>query len=107
MPRRPFPGDSRGDERLMRQLPALLREHRPDLMGGERLYRSPTGFTSWSGHWSKAVAVELALERSEAIHDHVGIWGAMVCQRGRSCRPSSPLSPSICPARSAASGCCC
>ena len=83
MPRRPFPGDSRGDERLMRELPALLREHRPDLMQGEKLYRSPPGFTSWSGHWSKAVAVELALERSEAIHDHVGIWGAMVCQWAR------------------------
>ncbi|MFM7265358.1 MAG: hypothetical protein ACKOZW_07170, partial [Cyanobium sp.] len=83
MPRRPFPGDSRGDERLMRELPALLREHRPDLMEGERLYRSPPGYTSWSGHWSKAVAVELALERSEAIADHVGIWGAMVCQWAR------------------------
>jgi hypothetical protein len=83
MPRRPFPGDSRGDERLMRQLPALLRQHRPDLMEGEKLYRSPPGFTSWSGHWSMAVAVELALERSEAIGDHVGIWGAMVCQWAR------------------------
>jgi hypothetical protein len=83
MPRRPFPGDSRGDERMMRQLPALLREHRPDLMEGEKLYRSPPGFTSWSAHWAKAVAVELALERSESIADHVGIWGAKVCQWAR------------------------
>jgi hypothetical protein len=83
MPRRTFPGDSRGDERLVRQLPALLRQHRPDLMEGEKLYRSPAGFTSWSAHWAKAVAVELALERSEAIGDHVGIWSAMVCQWAR------------------------
>ncbi|MFM7548096.1 MAG: hypothetical protein ACKO8I_04330 [Cyanobacteriota bacterium] len=82
MSRRFSPGSS-GDERLIRQLPALLRQHRPDLMQGEKLYRSPPGFTSWSGHWSKAVAVELALERSEAIHDHVGIWGAKVCQWAR------------------------
>jgi hypothetical protein len=72
-----------GDERLVRQLPALLREHRPDLMLGEKLYRSPSGFTSWSGHWAKAVAVELALEQSESIADHVGIWGAMVCRWAR------------------------
>jgi hypothetical protein len=26
------------------------------------------------------VAVELALDRSEAMHNHVGIWGAMVCR---------------------------
>jgi hypothetical protein len=77
------PGDSRGDERLMRELPQLLRQHRPDLMLGERLYRSPPGFTSWSAHWSKAVAVELAQEQSEQIDDHVGIWGAMVCQWAR------------------------
>ena len=83
MPRRSFFDGSGGDERLVRQLPALLREHRPDLMEGEKLYRSPPGFTSWSGHWAKAVAVELALERSEAIRDHVGIWGAMVCQWAR------------------------
>jgi hypothetical protein len=83
MPRRSFSDGSRGDERLIRQLPALLRQHRPDLMQGEKLYRSPAGFTSWSGHWAKAVAVELALERSEAIHDHVGIWGAKVCQWAR------------------------
>ncbi len=79
---RPSP-TPRGDERLIRQLPALLREHRPELMVGERLYRSPAGFTSWSAHWAKAVAVELALERSEQIHDHVGIWGAMVCRWAR------------------------
>jgi len=83
MARRPFSDGSRVDERLIRQLPALLRQHRPDLMQGEKLYRSPAGFTSWSGHWAKAVAVELALERSEAIHDHVGIWGAKVCQWAR------------------------
>jgi hypothetical protein len=29
------------------------------------------------------VAVELALERSESIADHVGLWGAMVCQWAR------------------------
>lgn len=52
-------------------------------MQGEKLYRSPAGFTSWSGHWAKAVAVELALEQSEAIADHVGIWGAMVCRWAR------------------------
>jgi hypothetical protein len=83
MPRRPFSDGSRGDEQLVRQLPALLRQHRPDLMEGEKLYRSPPGFTSWSAHWAKAVAVELALERSESIADHVGIWGAMVCQWAR------------------------
>ena len=33
--------------------------------------------------WAKAVAVELALEQSESIADHVGIWGAMVCQWAR------------------------
>jgi hypothetical protein len=83
MPRRSFSDGSRGDERLIRQLPKLLREHRPDLMADEGLYRSPPGFTSWSAHWAKAVAVELALERSESIHDHVGIWGAKVCQWAR------------------------
>ena len=67
MPRRPFPGDPRGDERLMRELPALLREHRPELMEGEKLYRAPPGFTSWSGHWSKAVAVELSAEGGEQL----------------------------------------
>ena len=72
MPRRSFSDGSRGDEQLIRQLPALLRQHRPDLMQGEKLYRSPAGFTSWSGHWAKAVAVELALEQSESIADHVG-----------------------------------
>ncbi len=82
MPRRFSPGSS-GDERLVRQLPALLRQHRPDLMAGEKLYRSPPGFTSWSGHLAKAVAVELALEQSESIGDHVGIWGAMVCRWAR------------------------
>ena len=83
MPRRSFSDGSRGDEQLIRQLPALLRQHRPDLMQGEKLYRSPAGFTSWSAHWAKAVAVELALEQSESIADHVGIWGAMVCQWAR------------------------
>ncbi len=66
MPRRSFSPGSSGDEGLVRQLPALLRLHRPDLMAGEKLYRSPPGFTSWSGHWAKAVAVELALEQSES-----------------------------------------
>ena len=80
MPRRPFSDGSLSDERLFRQLPALLRQHHPDLMLGEKLYRSPPGFTSWSGHWAKAVAVELALEPSESIADHVGIRGAKVCQ---------------------------
>ena len=83
MARRSYSDGSRGDEQLIRQLPALLRQHRPDLMQGEKLYRSPAGFTSWSGHWAKAVAVELALEQSESIADHVGIWGAMVCQWAR------------------------
>lgn len=83
MARRSFSDSSRGDERLIRQLPQLLRQHRPDLMVGEGLYRSPAGFTSWSAHWAKAVAVELALEQSESIADHVGIWGAMVCQWAR------------------------
>ena len=83
MPRRFSPGPSGGDERFIRQLPELLREHRPDLMLGEKLYRSPPGFSSWSGHWAKSVAVELALEQSESIADHVGIWGAMVCQWAR------------------------
>jgi len=83
MPRRSFSDSSRGDEQLIRQLPQLLRQHRPDLMVGEGLYRSPAGFTSWSAHWAKAVAVELALEQSESIADHVGIWGAMVCQWAR------------------------
>jgi hypothetical protein len=78
MPRRSFSDGSRGDERLIRQLPALLREHRPDLMEGETLYRSPPGFTSWSGHWAKSVAVELALEQSESsqgVRGHYQ-WGS-------------------------------
>ena len=83
MPRRSFYDSSRGDEQLVRQLPALLRQHRPDLIVGEDLYRSPAGFTSWSAHWAKAMAVELALEQSESIADHVGIWGAKVCQWAR------------------------
>ena len=29
------------------------------------------------------MAVELALEQSKSIADHVGIWGAMVCQWAR------------------------
>lgn len=78
----------------MRQLPALLREQRPELMLGERLYRSPAGFTSWSAHWSKAVMVELALEHSESIADHVGTWGAMVCRWAReNCAEPRFLSP--------------
>jgi hypothetical protein len=52
-------------------------------MVGEDLYRSPAGFTSWSAHWAKAVAVELAQEHSEQINDHVGIWGGMVCRWAR------------------------
>ena len=81
---RPFPpGPSGGNEQLIRQLPALLRQHRPELMVAESLYRSPAGFTSWSAHWAKAVMVELALEQSESIDDHVGIWGAMVCRWAR------------------------
>jgi hypothetical protein len=83
MPRRSSPGGCHGDERLIRQLPALLRQHRPELMHGEHLYRSPAGFTGWSSHWAKAVAVELAQEQSESIGDHVGIWGAMVCRWAR------------------------
>ena len=35
MARRPFSDGCRGDEQLVRQLPALLRQHRPDLMEGE------------------------------------------------------------------------
>ncbi len=83
MPRRSFSDGSRGDEQLVRQLPALLRQHRPDLMVGDGLYRSPAGFTSWSAHWAKAVAVELALEQFESIADQVGIWGAKVCRWAR------------------------
>ena len=83
MARRSYSDGSCGDEQLIRQLPALLRQHRPDLMQGEKLYRSPAGFTSWSEHWAKAVAVELALEQSESIADHVGIWGAMLCRWAR------------------------
>jgi len=83
MARRSYSDGSRGDEQLIRQLPTLLRQHRPDLMQGEKLYRSPAGYSSWSAHWAKAVAVELALEQSESIADHVGIWGAMVCQWAR------------------------
>jgi len=83
MPRPFSPGSSGGNEQLMRQLPALLRQHRPELMVAESLYRSPAGFTSWSAHWAKAVMVELALEQSESIDDHVGIWGAMVCRWAR------------------------
>jgi hypothetical protein len=83
MPGRFSPGSPSSDERLIRQLPALLREPQPELMRGERLYRSPAGFTAWSAHWAKAVMVELALEHSESIADHVGIWGAMVCRWAR------------------------
>ncbi len=50
---------------------------------GEKLHRSPPGVTSWSGHWAKAVAVELPLEQSESIADHVGIWGAKTYQWAR------------------------
>ena len=83
MPRPFSPGSSGGNEQLMRKLPALLRQHRPELMATESLYRSPAGYTSWSAHWAKAVMVELALEQSESNHDHVGIWGGMVCRWAR------------------------
>ena len=76
MARRPFSDGSRGDEQLVRKLPALLRQHRPDLMEGEKLYRSPAGFTSWSGHWAKAVAVELALELRPDVLDLAHRHGA-------------------------------
>ncbi len=62
-----------GDERRLRQLPALPRQPRPELMLEEARYRSPAGFTSWSRHWAKAMAVELALGQSETTGDHVGI----------------------------------
>ena len=45
----------RGDGQLIRQLPALLREHRLDLVVDEGNYCIPAGFTSWSSHWLKAV----------------------------------------------------
>ncbi len=45
----PFsPGNSGDDGQLIRQLQALLREHRLDLVVKEGLYTSPAGFTSWS-----------------------------------------------------------
>ncbi|MCP9826347.1 hypothetical protein [Synechococcus sp. EJ6-Ellesmere] len=75
--------DSRGRERMVRDVARLLRKLRPDLMAGEHLYRSPAGFGSWAEHWAKAVAVELAQEESESRRDHVGIWGAMVCRWAR------------------------
>jgi hypothetical protein len=77
------PGEPNGDERMIRQLPRLLRQLHPELMAGEHQVRSPAGFTSWSAHWAKAVAVELALEQSERHHDHVGVWGGMVCRWAR------------------------
>ncbi len=67
----------------MRDVAKVLRQMRPDLMAAEHCYRSPAGFGSWAEHWTKAVAVELALEESESRHDHVGIWGAMVCRWAR------------------------
>jgi len=76
-------GDARGRERMMRDVARVLRQMRPDLMAVEHRYRSPAGFGSWAEHWGKAVAVELALEESESRHDHVGIWGAMVCRWAR------------------------
>ncbi|WP_254980126.1 hypothetical protein [Cyanobium sp. ATX 6A2] len=76
-------GDARGRERMMRDVAKLLRQLRPDLMADEHRHRSPAGFGSWAEHWSKAVAVELSLEESESRHDHVGIWGAMVCRWAR------------------------
>ena len=78
----------------MRQLPALLRQHRPDLMAAESLYRSPAGYTSWSAHWAKAVMVELALEHSESNHDHVGIWGGMAA-RQRGSTPSRVVAAAV------------
>jgi hypothetical protein len=53
MPRRSFSDGSRGDEQLVRQLPALLRQHRPDLMVGEDLYRSSPlwRFTAARNRW--------------------------------------------------------
>ncbi len=81
---RPFNlNDSRDRERMMRDVARVLRELRPDLMAAEHRYRSPAGFGSWAEHWTKTVAVELALEESENHHDHVGIWGAMVCRWAR------------------------
>ena len=41
MSRRPFSDSSRSDEQLVRQLPALLRQHRPDLMEGEKAQGPP------------------------------------------------------------------
>jgi len=81
MPRRSLSDRSRGDEQIIRQLPALLRQHRPELMVGEGPYRSPAGFTSWSGHWAKAVTA-----------DHFGnfVFGistvSVRCQSDGSCR---------------------
>ena len=43
----------------------------------EGLYLSPAGLTSWSGHWAKAVAVELALEQSESIADEEEVLPAI------------------------------
>ena len=50
---------------------------------GEKLYRSPPGFTSWNGHWAKEVAMELPFEQSESIAVHEGIWGAKTCPWAR------------------------
>jgi hypothetical protein len=75
--------DARDRERMMRDASRVLRQMRPDLMADEHRYRSPAGFGSWAEHWTKSVAVELALEESETYRDHVGIWGAMVCRWAR------------------------
>ncbi|MEO1004209.1 MAG: hypothetical protein AAFX65_14035 [Cyanobacteria bacterium J06638_7] len=75
--------NARDRERMMRDVAKVLRQMRPDLMAAEHRYRSPAGFGSWAEHWAKAVAVELSLEESENHHDHVGIWGAMVCRWAR------------------------
>lgn len=75
--------DARDRERMLKQVVGVLRQLHPDLMAGEHSYRSPAGFESWASHWAKAVTVELALEQSEQHHDHVGIWGGMVCRWAR------------------------
>lgn len=69
--------DRRGDQQLMCALPALLRERRPDLMEGEKLYLP---LPAWVHQ----------LERSEATVDHVGIWCAKVA--------SEPVKPAPNPA---------
>jgi hypothetical protein len=55
----------------------------PYIQQQQHRYRSPRGFTSWSGHWAKAVAVELPFEQSESIADDEGIRGAKTCPWAR------------------------